>query len=346
MPGQELRILEGRDCIGGTWDLFRYPGIRSDSDMFTLGYSFKPWTEPKAIADGPRILNYVRETAAENGIDKEDPLQPSRQAGVVVVAERAGPWRPSAAGRARAAETVRFTCNFLFMCSGYYKYEEGYTPEFPGSEDFAGRIVHPQKWPDDIDYAGKRVVVIGSGATAVTLVPEMAKTAAHVTMLQRSPTYVVARPAQDPLANKLRRNLPREARLSFDPLAQRAVRHVFLPAQPAQARARQGADPRRRQDGARSGLRHRHAFHAALQSLGAAAVPGARWRPVQGDQGGQARLGRHQRDRHLHQKRHPAEGRQRASKPTSSSPRPGSICRCSAASRSASTAARSISPGR
>jgi len=213
-PGKSYVILEGRETIGGTWDLFRYPGVRSDSDMFTLGYSFKPWTEPKAIADGPRILNYVRETAADNGIDKKIRFHhrvkraswSSQDARWTVEAERARD------GEA-VAEIVRFTCNFLFMCSGYYKYEEGYTPEFSGSKDFAGRIVHPQKWPDDIDYAGKRVVVIGSGATAVTLVPEMAKTAGHVTMLQRSPTYVVSRPAQDPLANKLRRNLP--AKLAY-----------------------------------------------------------------------------------------------------------------------------------
>ena len=165
--------------------------------MFTLGYSFKPWTEPKAIADGPRILNYVRETAAENGIDKKIRFHhrvkraswSSPDARWTVEAERT-------AGEG-ATETVRFTCNFLFMCSGYYKYEEGYTPEFSGAADFAGRIVHPQNWPEDLDYAGKRVVVIGSGATAVTLVPEMAKKAAHVTMLQRSPTYVVSRPAED-----------------------------------------------------------------------------------------------------------------------------------------------------
>src|SRR4051794_2632510 len=208
-PGKSFVILEGRDRIGGTWDLFRYPGIRSDSDMFTLGYSFKPWTEPKAIADGPRILNYVRETAAENGIDKSIRFNhrvrraswSTQDARWTVEAERG---RASEGG----AEIARFTCNFLFMCSGYYKYEEGYTPEFAGSKDFAGRIVHPQKWTDDIDYAGKRVVVIGSGATAVTLVPEMARTAGHVTMLQRSPTYVVARPAEDPVANKLRARLP------------------------------------------------------------------------------------------------------------------------------------------
>ena len=207
-PSKSFAILEGRQTIGGTWDLFRYPGVRSDSDMFTLGYSFKPWTDPKAIADGPRILNYVRETAAENGIDRKIRFGhrvtraswSTREACWTVEAERSS--------GERAPEIVRFTCNFLFMCSGYYRYEEGYTPEFPGASDFAGRMVHPQKWPEDLDYADKRVVVIGSGATAVTLVPEMARTAGHVTMLQRSPTYVVSRPAQDALANKLRRNLP------------------------------------------------------------------------------------------------------------------------------------------
>jgi monooxygenase len=206
-PTKRFVILEGRDAIGGTWDLFRYPGIRSDSDMFTLGYSFKPWTEPKAIADGPRILNYVRETATENGIDKQIRYRhrvrraswSTKEACWTVEAERT-------TGEG-ATETVTFTCNFLFSCAGYYRYEGGYTPEFKGTGDFAGQIIHPQKWPDNLDYAGKRVVVIGSGATAVTLVPEMSKTADHVTMLQRSPTYVVSRPAQDPLANKLRRNL-------------------------------------------------------------------------------------------------------------------------------------------
>jgi monooxygenase len=220
-PAKSFVILEGRDCIGGTWDLFRYPGIRSDSDMFTMGYSFKPWTESKAIAEGSKILNYVRETAAENGIDKKIRFRhrvkhaswSTPDARWTVEAERA-----SGEG---ATEIVTFTCNFLFMCSGYYKYEEGYTPEFAGRENFAGRIVHPQKWPEGLDYAGKRVVVIGSGATAVTLVPEMAKTASHVTMLQRSPTYVVSRPAQDPLANKLRRNLP--AKLAYDLIRWRNV---------------------------------------------------------------------------------------------------------------------------
>ena len=204
-PGKSYAILEGRADLGGTWDLFRYPGIRSDSDMYTLGYSFKPWTKPKAIADGPAILEYLNETAQSNGIDQhirfghrvQRAAWSSQHARWTVEAER-GPER----------EPVRFTCNFLFMCSGYYNYVEGYTPQFPGSERFAGRIVHPQKWTEDIDYANKRVVVIGSGATAVTIVPEMAKTAAHVTMLQRSPTYVISMPAQDFIANGLRRVLP------------------------------------------------------------------------------------------------------------------------------------------
>jgi len=202
-PGKSYVILEGRDCIGGTWDLFRYPGIRSDSDMFTLGYSFKPWTDPKAIADGPSILRYVRETASENGIDKKIRFRhrvkraswSTQDARWTIEAERGGEG---------TSEVARFTCNFLFSCSGYYRYADGYTPEFSGRDDFKGQIVHPQKWPDRLDYAGKRVVVIGSGATAVTLVPAMAETAGHVTMLQRSPTYVVSRPAQDRLAISLR----------------------------------------------------------------------------------------------------------------------------------------------
>jgi cation diffusion facilitator CzcD-associated flavoprotein CzcO len=212
-PGKSYVILEGRDCIGGTWDLFRYPGIRSDSDMFTLGYSFKPWLDPKAIADGPQILSYVRETAAENGIDKHIRFHHRVRRAAWSTPEARWSVEAERSTGEGAVETVRFTCNFLFMCSGYYKYEAGYTPEFAGVADFAGRLVHPQKWTDDIDYAGKRVVVIGSGATAVTLVPELAKTAEEVTMLQRSPTYVVSRPAQDLLANKLRRNLP--ARLAY-----------------------------------------------------------------------------------------------------------------------------------
>lgn len=204
-PDRSYVILEGRERLGGTWDLFRYPGIRSDSDMYTLGYSFKPWTEAKAIADGPSILRYLDETAREHGIDRH-----IRHQHRVVAASWSTPdacWTVTVE-RGAERERVEFTCNFLFMCSGYYNYEAGYLPHFEGREDFAGTIVHPQHWPEGLDYAGKRVVVIGSGATAVTLVPEMAKTAAHVTMLQRSPTYIVSRPSEDGIANWLRRKLP------------------------------------------------------------------------------------------------------------------------------------------
>ena len=206
-PDRTYAILEAREAIGGTWDLFRYPGIRSDSDMYTLGYAFKPWTEPKAIADGPNILNYVRETAEEYGIDRK-----IRYNHKVVAAEWSSAdatWTVTAE-RSDTGETAQYTCNFLFMCSGYFDYDEGYTPDFAGMEDFAGQVVHPQKWTEDIDYKDKNVVVVGSGATAVTLVPEMAKEAAHVTMLQRSPSYVVSMPAEDGLANFSNKYLPKK----------------------------------------------------------------------------------------------------------------------------------------
>jgi cation diffusion facilitator CzcD-associated flavoprotein CzcO len=209
-PADSFLILEARDSLGGTWDLFRYPGIRSDSDMYTLGYRFKPWTDPKAIADGPAILDYVRETARETGIDAR-----IRYGHKVVRAEWSTPdarWTVTAE-RADTGETVQLTCGFLYGCTGYYRYDEGYTPAFPGRERFAGQIVHPQHWPEDLDYAGKRVVVIGSGATAVTLVPAMAQDAAHVTMLQRSPSYVVSVPERDPIAGAVRRILP--ARIAY-----------------------------------------------------------------------------------------------------------------------------------
>jgi len=207
-PGRDYVILEGRDSLGGTWDLFRYPGIRSDSDMHTLGYSFKPWTNPKSIADGPSILSYLRETAEEFGIDSH-----IRYGHLVTDASWSTPdarWTVTANQRNTNGETsvVTLTCNFLFMCSGYYSYKGGYTPDFPGIDNFSGTVVHPQKWPDELDYTDKRVVVIGSGATAMTLVPAMADKTAHITMLQRSPTYVVARPDSDPVANGLRKVLP------------------------------------------------------------------------------------------------------------------------------------------
>jgi len=204
-PGRTYAILEARGDIGGTWDLFRYPGIRSDSDMYTLGYSFKPWTNPKAIADGPSILAYLRETAKEHGIDRKTRF--GHRVRRAAWSSREARWTVEVE-RGERKEVVHLTCNFLFMCSGYFNYAEGYTPEFPGVARFAGRIVHPQQWTADIDHADKRVVVIGSGATAVTLVPELAKKAAHVTMLQRSPTYIISMPAEDRLANWLRRRLP------------------------------------------------------------------------------------------------------------------------------------------
>ena len=204
-PRRSYAVLEGRDAIGGTWDLFRYPGIRSDSDMFTLGYKFKPWTNPKAIADGPAILAYVKETAREHGIDRH--IRFGHRVKRAAWSSETARWTVEVE-RGPARELVRFTCGFLFACSGYYDYEQGYTPEFAGRGDFRGRIVHPQQWSDDVDWAGKRVVVIGSGATAVTLVPALAERAEHVTMLQRSPTYIVSMPEEDRIANALRRWLP------------------------------------------------------------------------------------------------------------------------------------------
>jgi monooxygenase len=207
-PDKSYAILEAREAIGGTWDLFRYPGIRSDSDMYTLGYSFRPWRDDKSIADGSLILDYVRQTAKDHAIEQQ-----IRFAHQVVRAEWSGAqarWTVEAT-RSDTGESVHMTCGFLFMCSGYYSYDEGYTPDFQGTERFGGRIVHPQHWSEDIDYAGKRVVVIGSGATAVTLVPAMARSAAHVTMLQRSPSYIVSLPAEDPIAKRLSRVLPAKA---------------------------------------------------------------------------------------------------------------------------------------
>ena len=204
-PGKSFVILESRDAIGGTWDLFRYPGIRSDSDMFTFGYPFRPWLSNAAIADGPSILRYIRETAEAYGIDRKIRFR-HRVTGASWSSSDAL-WTIEAE-RGEECEPVRFTCNFLFGCTGYYDYADGYTPDFAGVEKFNGQIVHPQHWPETLDYAGKRVVVIGSGATAVTIIPVIAEKAAHVTMLQRSPTYVVARPTNDQLAAALRRYLP------------------------------------------------------------------------------------------------------------------------------------------
>jgi len=207
-PGKSYAILEARDAIGGTWDLFRYPGIRSDSDMHTLGYRFRPWTDSKSIAEGPKILRYIEDTAREGGIDRH--IRFHHRAVAAAWSSSDARWTVEAE-RTDTGETVTLTCDFLFLNSGYYRYDEGYTPEFPGIERFGGQVIHPQHWPEDLDYAGKRVVVIGSGATAVTLVPAMATNAAKVTMLQRSPTYVVSMPGEDGIAIRLRRHLPEQA---------------------------------------------------------------------------------------------------------------------------------------
>jgi monooxygenase len=211
-PGKNIAILEARDCIGGTWDLFRYPGVRSDSDMFTLGYSFRPWTSPKSIADGASILDYIRAAAREHGIESK--VRFDHRVTRASWSSRHRRWTVEAE-RGAAREPTRLTCDFLFVCSGYYSYAEGYKPDFPGIANFKGAVVHPQEWSEDVDYAGKRVVVIGSGATAVTLVPELAKAATHVTMLQRSPSYVVAWPDEDAIANFLRRWLPAKTACSI-----------------------------------------------------------------------------------------------------------------------------------
>jgi cation diffusion facilitator CzcD-associated flavoprotein CzcO len=204
-PGKTFVILEGRNAIGGTWDLFRYPGIRSDSDMYTFGYPFRPWESASAIADGTSIRSYIRETAEAYCITRR--IRFGHRVKRASWSSADALWTVEAE-RGSERELVRFTCRFLFGCTGYYDYENGHAPEFPGAGTFAGPIVHPQHWPQDLDWTGKRVVVIGSGATAVTLVPALTGEAAHVTMLQRSPTYIVAQPAKNALATLLRRWLP------------------------------------------------------------------------------------------------------------------------------------------
>jgi cation diffusion facilitator CzcD-associated flavoprotein CzcO len=204
-PWASYAIVEARDSIGGTWDLFRYPGIRSDSDMFTLGYPFRPWTGEKAIADGASIREYVVSTAREAGIDRK--IRFGHRVLGAAWSTDAARWTVTGE-RTDTGERFEITCDFLYSCSGYYRYDRGYLPDFEGMDRFEGPIVHPQFWPEDLDYSGQRVVVIGSGATAVTLVPAMTDRAAHVTMLQRSPSYIVSMPGTNPAANFLRRHLP------------------------------------------------------------------------------------------------------------------------------------------
>ena len=204
-PWARFALFEARDAIGGTWDLFRYPGIRSDSDMFTLGYSLRPWQRRESIADGASILQYIRDTARETGVG--DHIRFHHRIVAADWSTDEARWRVTAE-RTDTGESVTVTAGFLFSCSGYYRYDQGYTPEFPGRDDFRGTIVHPQAWPEDLDYAGKRVVVIGSGATAITLIPAMAETAEHVTMLQRSPSYVASLPGTNPFTGVLHKVLP------------------------------------------------------------------------------------------------------------------------------------------
>jgi monooxygenase len=205
-PWATYAIFEARDAIGGTWDLFRYPGIRSDSDMFTFSYPFRPWTGDRSIGDGPAILQYIRDTAAEDGTDRH--IRFGHRITAADWSSEDARWTVTAE-RVDSGESFRLTCSWLFSCTGYYRYDRGHLPDFPGTDDFTGTIVHPQQWPEDLDTADRRIVVIGSGATAVTLVPSLAPTAAHVTMLQRSPTYIVSLPSTNPMTRTIRRFLPR-----------------------------------------------------------------------------------------------------------------------------------------
>jgi monooxygenase len=205
VPGTTYAVLESRGAIGGTWDLFRYPGIRSDSDMFTLGYAFRPWTGAKAIADGDSIREYIVDTAREYGV--EEKIRFHHEVVSADWSSAEARWTVTAR-RTDTGETVRLTCSWLSVCSGYYRYDEGFRPEFPGEQRFSGELIHPQHWPEDFDATGKRIVVIGSGATAVTLVPNLADDAEHVTMLQRTPSYIMSLPGKDPLAELLRSKLP------------------------------------------------------------------------------------------------------------------------------------------
>ena len=204
-PERSFLLLESRDALGGTWDLFRYPGIRSDSDMYTLGYTFKPWAERKALADGPAILRYLQEAAAETGVDRM--IRYHHKVVSAAWSSASATWSV-VAQRTDTMDTVEFTCRFLMFCSGYYDYDEGYTPEFAGRDAFAGTVIHAQHWPEDLDYRGKRVIVIGSGATAVTLVPELARATAKTIMLQRSPTYIASLPEEEPWSAFLHGKLP------------------------------------------------------------------------------------------------------------------------------------------
>jgi cation diffusion facilitator CzcD-associated flavoprotein CzcO len=257
-PGRSYAILEARDAIGGTWDLFRYPGVRSDSDMHTLGYRFRPWIKDTSIADGPSILQYVRDTAAETGIDKQ--IRFGHKVTRASWSSDDARWTVEAVADGKP---VTFTARFLYGCTGYYRYDHGYEPDFPGIEDFGGTVVHPQHWPEDLDYSGKRVVVIGSGATAITLVPAMTDKAAHVTMLQRSPTYITSLPQVDPVFAALGKLIGANRAYPVIRWKNVAVQTLFYQLS------------QRHPDFARSaaaGLPRGHPLQAALRPVGPAAV--------------------------------------------------------------------------
>ena len=295
-PGKTYAILESRGAIGGTWDLFRYPGIRSDSDMFTLGYAFRPWTDSKSIADGAAIRHYIEDTAREYGVEEQ--IRFHHQVVSADWSSADARWTVTAR-RSDTGETVQLTCSWLSACSGYYRYDEGFRPSFEGEEQFAGEIIHPQHWPEDFDATGKRIVVIGSGATAVTLVPSLAPDAEHVTMLQRTPSYVLSLPGRDPLAEWLRNKLPADGRLSDRAVEERPALDAAVPVQPAPSRGRAPAHPPADPEAAAGELRRRHALQPAVRPVGPAAVPRPRRRPVPhaAPRGG---VHRHRPDRALH----------------------------------------------
>ena len=339
-PLKTFAIFEARAASGGTWDLFRYPGIRSDSDLHTLGYEFKPWRDKESIASAPRILAYLRRTATENGLDGHIRYQHK-----VVAADWSsdeGRWHVDVE-RVDTGERLRLTAGWIFCAGGYFRYEEGYVPHFAGRERFLGQIVHPQAWPEDLDYAGKRVVVIGSGATAVTLVPAMAEQVEHITMLQRTPSYVVPVPRKDALARLVPAGARRGAGLCADAAQEHRAAADDLAVLPALPEGRAHAHPQGQRQAAARGLPGRRALQPAVQPVGPAAVRRSGRRPVQGDRHRESICG-HRPHHDLHRDRDPARERPPSSRLTSSSPPPGSTCSFSAACSSASTADRSTRP--
>ena len=304
LPHMTVAVLERRERVGGTWDLFRYPGVRSDSDMYTFGFKFRPWMDVKVLADGPSIQRYIADTAAEFGIDKK-----IRYGLKVLTAEWSSPesrWTVTAQHEP-TGETRAYTCRYLISCTGYYNHDAGYLPAFPGADRFKGRSVHPQFWPEDLDYAGKKVVVIGSGATAVTLIPAMAEDVEHITMLQRSPSYIFTLPAMDKISGFLDRFLP--AKWVYG-LARK--RNIMVQRRLYQACRRWPAQMRRvllwlvrQQVGPSVDMSH---FTPKYMPWDERLCADAERRSVQSAQI-RSGCGGHRSDRHLHGERHPAEVR-------------------------------------